>query len=146
MMRGEVVAVNTSPERGQLKRPVEEGRFIENFGLENDGHGGDWERQVSLLALEDIEEAARQHNLQVKPGDFAENITTRGLELWSLPVGTRLKIGKEAILEVTQFGKEKHESVVTRTLGVSLIPDAGLFARVIRGGTVRAGDAIEVLD
>ncbi|MCR4400344.1 MAG: MOSC domain-containing protein [Syntrophomonadaceae bacterium] len=144
--RGTVVSVCVSPERGQLKRPVEEAELVAGFGLAGDGHGGDWERQVSLLALESIERAARERGVQVGPGDFAENLTTRGIDIADLPVGTRLKVGEQAVLQVTQIGKEDHESVVTRTLGFSLIPREGAFARVLVGGPVRPGDTVEVLE
>ena len=99
-----------------------------------------------MLAAEDIQWAVEKYDLKVKPGDFAENIITKDINLASLPIGARIRVGAEAILEITQFGKEAHESVVTRTLGVSLIPDVGIFARVVKGGPVRAGDAIEVLE
>lgn len=146
MQKGEVVAVCISQKRGELKNQVDEGRLIENFGLENDGHGGHWDRQVSLLAAESIERGVKEYNLKIKPGDFAENIITRGIDLVSLPVGTQLKVGSQAVLEVTQIGKEDHESIVTRTLGVSLIPKEGAFAKVVHGGPVRSGDPIEVLN
>jgi len=145
MEKGRVHSICISPERGQLKNEVPEARLIENFGIENDGHAGDWGRQVTCLSLESVIKANAEHNVQVAPGGFAENILLENLD-WSLmKTGTRIKLGETAVLEVTQIGKEDHPSVVTRALGFSLLPGEGLFCRVITGGTICKGDIAEIL-
>lgn len=107
----------------------------ENFGIESDAHTGDWHRQVSLLAIEDIEEMIKK-GASVKCGDFAENITTRGIDLASLPVGALLYLG-EAVLEVTQIGKECHaHCAIFRQIGDCVMPRKGIFTRVIKGGRI----------
>ncbi|OPX19557.1 MAG: MOSC domain-containing protein [Desulfobacca sp. 4484_104] len=142
----QIVAVSRSASRGVKKQNIAQGRLISNHGLEGDAHAGNWSRQVSLLAQENIDQV-RQRGLEVGPGDFAENLTTRGLELIKLPIGSRLRIGPQAELEVTQIGKEDHpDSPMRRLVGESLLPHAGIFARVVISGEVRPGDAIEVLD
>jgi MOSC domain-containing protein YiiM len=116
----------------------------ENWGLDGDAHAGRWHRQISLLGIESIQ-SARDRGLDVGPGDFAENITTEGLALVDLPIGTRLKLG-EALVQVTQIGKDPHEySAIHDLIGDSLIPGEGIFARVIRGGGIQVGDGIEVV-
>jgi MOSC domain-containing protein YiiM len=104
---GKIVAVCTSEKKGTRKKNVGQGVLVEDFGLRGDAHGGPWHRQISLLALESIEKMQAK-GLDVHPGDFAENLTTQGIDLVSLPVGTRLRIGKDVIGEVTQIGKECH--------------------------------------
>ncbi len=145
MKKGCIHAISISPERGQLKNEVPEAWLIENFGIENDGHAGDWGRQVTCLCLENMIKACAEHNVKVGPGGFAENILLENLD-WSLiKVGTRIRLGETAVLEVTQIGKEDHPSVVTSALGFSLLPHEGLFCRVITGGTMRKGDIAEIL-
>lgn len=144
MARGEVVAVCTSPGKGGRKTDVGKGELLVNFGLAGDGHGGDWHRQVSLLALESIDKM-RAAGLDVGPGDFAENLTTRGIDLCALPVGTRLRIGSEALLEITQIGKICHERcAIFYQAGDCVMPKEGIFARVLQGGLVQRGDVVEV--
>lgn len=133
-----VHAICISPQRGTLKSPVSSARFIANYGIEGDGHSGDWARQVTLLRWESVEASNAAHGLNMGPGDFAENVTIEGLE--PLEVGARIRLGDEVVLEVAQVGKPDHPSVVTRTFGVSLLPHEGLFCRVIQGGEVRPGD------
>ena len=135
-----------SREKGTPKEPVRAANLIEDFGIEGDAHAGKWHRQVSLLAEESIEafkrELAAAAGPLLRPGSFGENIITRGLNLVALPLGTRLRIG-EAELEITQIGKECHEQcVIGRTAGRCIMPQEGVFARVIAGGCVKAGDAI----
>ena len=143
--RGEVVAVCTSEETGVIKEDVGTGTLRENWGLEGDAHAGPWHRQVSLLALESIEKMQRM-GLDVQPGSFAENITTTGLVLHTLPVGTRLRLG-ESLAEVTQIGKVCHKGCAIREqTGDCVMPREGIFVRVLRGGTVKRGDLIETLD
>jgi MOSC domain-containing protein YiiM len=145
MNQGEIVAVCTSLGKGERKTDVGQGVLLENFGLEGDGHGGDWHRQVSLLALESIDKM-RAAGLDVGPGDFAENLTTQGIGLCTLPVGTRLQVGETAILQITQIGKICHERcAIFYQAGDCVMPKEGIFAVVLRGGSVRRGDRIEVL-
>jgi len=139
-----VVAVCRSQKKGVPKTPQEEGLLLEGFGLEGDAHGGDWHRQVSLLAIESIDKM-RKKGLNVGPGSFAENITTEGIEVFALPVGSRLRLG-EALGEVTQIGKECHERcAVYYRAGDCVMPREGIFIRVIRGGLVKPGDPVEVV-
>lgn len=137
----EVVAVCISENKGERKKPVAAVELRENHGIVGDAHAGDWHRQVSLLASESIDKM-RALGLDVTSGDFAENITTIGIELVSLPVGTRLQIG-ETVLEVTQIGKECHNRcAIFYQAGDCVMPKEGIFAKVIQGGMVKSGDAI----
>lgn len=140
---GTVLDVNISREKGTVKTPVAEMVLRENHGCEGDAHAGTWHRQVSLLAEESIDRM-RAAGVALRHGDFAENITTRGLILHMLPVGSILAVG-DAILEVTQIGKECHKGCAIRDkVGHCIMPAEGIFARVIRGGTIRPGLCIEV--
>lgn len=131
----EIVSINISLERGGIKEPVASAYLDEGRGIRGDAHAGDWHRQVSLLAVEDIE-SMRSKIEAIAPGDFAENITTRGIELRSLPVGTRLMMG-DAVLEVTQIGKECHRGCqIMEKAGECIMPTNGIFARVIKGGEI----------
>ena len=140
-----ITAVCKSKRKGTKKQIVAEGIFKEEYGLVGDAHAAsDTHRQVSLLATESI---AKMHNLglDLGPGDFAENLTTEGIELVSLPIGTNLSVGEGIILEVTQIGKECHTGcAIYHQVGKCIMPEEGIFVRVIRGGLVRAGDPIEV--
>ena len=140
-----ITAVCKSKRKGTKKQIVAEGIFKEKYGLVGDAHAAsDTHRQVSLLAIESI---AKMHNLglDLGPGDFAENLTTEGIELVSLPIGTKLSVGEGIILEVTQIGKECHtRCAIYHQVGKCIMPEEGIFVRVIRGGLVRAGDPIEV--
>lgn len=130
-----VVSVNISEEKGEMKKPAGRATLRAGHGMEGDAHAGDWHRQVSLLAMEDIE-YMRGRGADVSPGDFAENITTRGVDLPSLPIGARLRIG-EVVLEVTQIGKECHHGcAIFRQVGECVMPAKGIFAKVITGGTI----------
>lgn len=143
-MRGTVAAICISGEKGERKKPSASARLARNHGIVGDAHAGEGERQVSLLAEESIRRM-RAAGLDVGAGDFAENITTRGVALSSLPVGTRLAVG-EAILRVTGIGKECHSRcAIYHQAGDCVMPREGIFAAVVRGGIVRAGDPIEVL-
>ncbi len=144
-MAGKVIAVCISERTGTQKTPVGRGTLVVGHGLEGDAHAGPWHRQVSLLARESADKI-RAKGLDVGPGDFAENILTEGIALLSLPVGTRLRVGAEALLEVTQIGKECHTGCAVRRLtGDCVMPREGIFARVLRGGIVEEGDPIEVV-
>lgn len=145
-IKGKVVAVCTSTKKGIPKKNVGQGTFEVGFGITGDAHGGDWHRQVSLLAMESIEKMQKL-GLKVKPGSFAENITTQGIVVYELPVGTRLRIGPEAICEVTQIGKECHSKcAIYYQAGDCVMPKEGIFVKIIQGGPVKEGDEIEVLD
>lgn len=143
-MKGRVVAVCVSERKGERKRNVGSGRMIAGYGLEGDAHAGSWHRQVSLLGMESIEKI-RMRGLDVGPGDFAENITIKGLDLLRLPVGALLRIGT-ALGIVTQIGKECHTPcAIYRQAGDCVMPREGIFVRVIVGGTVKVGDPVEVV-
>lgn len=140
----QVVATCISENKGERKTPVPAVTLRENHGIEGDAHAGEWHRQVSLLAAESIEKM-RKLGLDVDSGDFAENITTSGIELVSLPIGTRLTVG-ETLLEVTQIGKECHtRCAIYHQAGDCVMPREGIFARVITGGAVRPGDEVRVV-
>jgi MOSC domain-containing protein YiiM len=143
---GRIVAVSISPKKGVKKTNILLGSLLENYGLENDAHAGDWHRQVSLLAVESISKI-RKKGLDVNPGDFAENITTKGIKLWELPVGTRLKLGENALVEVTQIGKECHDRcAIFKQVGDCVMPREGIFVKVLKGGTIGPSDGIQVLN
>jgi MOSC domain-containing protein YiiM len=130
-----ILSVNISDRTGEQKKPVEKVVLRENHGIVGDAHAGDWHRQVSLLAEEDID-TMRGRGIELGYGDFAENITTRGLDLGALPVGTRLTVGS-AVLEVTQIGKECHHGcAIYAAVGDCVMPRRGVFARVVEGGEV----------
>ncbi len=136
-----VKAVCISEKKGERKKPVAVIELRENHGIVGDAHAGDWHRQVSLLAQESIDKM-RAMGLDVNAGDFAENITTNGIDLVSLPIGTRLQIG-ESLLEVTQIGKECHtRCAIFYQAGDCVMPKEGIFARVLHGGTIGQGEAI----
>ena len=141
-----IVAVCRSDKKGVSKKPIDEGLFKEDYGLVGDAHAAsDTHRQVSLLALASIEKM-RRLGLELSTGDFAENLTVEGLDLVSLPIGTRLAVGKGVILEVTQIGKECHTGcAILRQVGKCVMPKEGIFARVIKGGLVKAGDKLKVV-
>ncbi len=141
-----VVSVNISQRKGTLKHPVPEIQLKLHHGIVGDAHAGDWHRQVSLLAEESIDTMRGLSPIPLDPGVFAENINTLGVELKSLPVGTHLTVG-EAELEVTQIGKECHnDCAIKKAVGRCVMPTEGIFAVVVREGTVRPGDEITVLD
>ena len=141
---GKIYSISISSERGQLKKEVPEASFVAGYGIENDGHGGDWGRQVTCLSFESLQKVNIEKGLNMGPGDFAENVLTEGLDLSLLSAGSRIKLGEEVLLEVTQVGKEDHPSIVSRTFGVSLLPSEGLFCRVISGGIVKKGDKASI--
>jgi MOSC domain-containing protein YiiM len=142
-MFAEVIAVSISVNKGERKTPVARVELREEHGIVGDAHAGDWHRQVSLLAKESIEKMQRM-GLDVDCGDFAENITTKGIDLPSLPIGTRLTVGN-VLIEVTQIGKECHtRCAIYHQAGDCVMPKEGIFARVLHGGEVKPGDRIEV--
>jgi MOSC domain-containing protein YiiM len=140
-----IVAVCLSERKGTPKRNVGEGWLKENCGLIGDCHAGDPVRQVSLLPLESILKM-RERGLEVGPGSFAENLTVEGLNFSELRIGTRLQVG-EAVLEISQIGKNCPEPCeVSRRIGICIMPKQGVFARVIKGGKVRVGDEVRILE
>ena len=140
---GKVVAVCLSEERGTVKRSVAAGYLKKGYGLVGDAHAGS-DKQVSLLALEDIQKVCAEKGIEAGPGDFAENITTSRIDLVSLPIGARLQIG-EAIVKVTRIGKEKHLVHTYNYKGVSILPHRGAFASVEKSGHAKTGDKITVI-
>lgn len=142
---GKILAVCTSEKKGEKKHDVGEAVLRQDHGMEGDAHSGPWHRQVSLLSLDSVNKM-RAMGADVYYGDFAENLTIEGIELFTLPIGTRMKVGAEIELEVTQIGKECHTGCAIRQqVGDCVMPREGIFARVITGGTVRVGDTIEVV-
>lgn len=139
-----VISVNISDKKGMRKRPVGEALLKVNYGIDGDAHASsEWHRQVSLLAMESIGKM-RQLGLSVSPGDFAENITTEGIDLCELPVGTRLLI-EDSEIEISQIGKVCHQRcAIYDQAGDCVMPKEGVFVRVIKGGRIRKGDKIEV--
>ena len=141
-MKGKVVAVCVSDRKGVIKKNVGSGVLRVNWGLEGDAHAGDWHRQVSLLAWESIE-TMRAKGLKVKEGSFAENITTEGLELHTLAVGTQMRVGT-ALVEVTQIGKICHSHcAIYYAAGDCVMPREGIFVKVLEPGEVHTGDVVE---
>lgn len=147
-MNGKIVSINISEKKGEQKNPVYEANVVENYGIEGDAHASsNWHRQVSLLGIESIR---KMQNLGVNaiPGSFAENITTEGIDLLSLPVGTRLKLGKglnSVIGEVSQIGKVCHDRcAIYEQAGDCVMPKEGIFIRILKGGKITIGDPIEV--
>jgi molybdenum cofactor synthesis domain-containing protein len=141
-----VEALCLSELRGERKRPVESAAFRAGHGIEGDAHAGPWHRQVSLLAAGDVEAARRAGLPPIGPGAFGENVTLSGLDLGTFGLGTRLRLGRDVVLAVTQIGKRCHAPCeIGRATGDCLMPRRGLFARVEQGGTVCAGDAAEVV-
>jgi MOSC domain-containing protein YiiM len=145
MTTGTIYSISTSPERGQLKKETPKALLIENFGIENDGHAGDWGRQVTCLSWQSVEKINKDKHLTMGPGDYAENILIEGMTLNDLQAGDKLIFAETVILEITQIGKEDHPSIVSKTFGVSLLPFEGLFCKVIKGGTINKGDPVRKL-
>jgi MOSC domain-containing protein YiiM len=144
VQRGKVLAVNISEKKGTKKTNIKSCALLKDFGLKGDGHAGPWHRQVSLLANESIEKM-RAKGLNVGYGDFAENITTEGIDLVRLPVGTEIRIGESIILRVTQIGKECHERcAIYYQAGDCVMPKEGIFTEVLSEGEVKVGDDIVI--
>lgn len=142
---GTVVSVNLSAKKTVRKTPGASGTLVRDRGFADDAHAGDWHRQVSLLAMESIEKM-RAAGLDVGPGDFAENVTTSGIDLLALPVGSIVRIGDDVVLEISQIGKVCHtKCAIYYQAGDCVMPREGLFAVVREAGDVRVGDAVEVL-
>jgi MOSC domain-containing protein YiiM len=140
-----VIAVCSSETKGVRKENINQGMLKTQYGLVGDAHADStWHRQVSLLAVESIEKM-RKMGYEVGPGDFAENLTCEGIELLSLPIGTRLTVGDKVVLEISQIGKECHAGcAIFKQTGKCIMPKEGVFARVLSGGNVATGDNIEI--
>lgn len=139
----QIIAVCTSKTKGTKKKTVAEGTIEKNFGFTGDAHAdSSTHRQVSLLAIESIHKM-RDCGVDVSPGDFAENLTTQGIDLLSLPLGTQIAVGRDVVLELTQIGKECHTGcTIYRQVGRCIMPTDGVFVKAIHGGVVRTGDPI----
>ena len=143
--KGRIKAISISKERGTKKNNVPTAELRAGFGIEGDAHAGDWHRQVSLLAKEAIE-TMRAKGADVTEGDFAETITTEGIDLQSLIIGSKLRLGSEAEVEITQFGKKCHSNcAIFQQVGDCIMPREGIFAKVTKPGQIKTGDSIEVL-
>ena len=144
-MIGKVVSINISDKRGVRKKPIKEAILKKDFGIKDDAHASSkWHRQVSLLALESIKKMQAM-GFKVNPGDFAENITTEGLDLPNLPVGTRMTIGNNIEVEVSQIGKKCHTRCeIYNQAGDCIMPKEGIFVKVLKGGKIKEGDEIIV--
>ena len=142
---GRVVSINISDKRGVRKKPRKEAVIKKDFGIEDDAHASShWHRQVSLLALESIRKMQAM-GLKVNPGDFAENITTEGLDLLNFPVGTRMTIGNNIEVEVSQIGKKCHSRCeIYNQAGDCVMPKEGIFVKVLKGGKIKEGDEITI--
>jgi len=141
---GRIVALSVSAKKGTAKANVPRVLLRERWGCEGDAHAGDWHRQVSILAVESVRKM-QEKGLRVRPGAFAENVTTEGIDVAHLHIGERLRVG-EAELEVTQIGKECHQRcAIYAQAGDCVMPREGIFARVLRGGSVAPGDLIAVV-
>ena len=142
---GEVMGICISKKRGTAKVEVEEANLIEDFGIEHDAHAGNWHRQISLLGIASIDHM-RAQGADVKPGDFAENITVEGMVLYELAVGTHLQVGDDVILEITQIGKECHQGCeIMKQVGSCIMPTQGIFGKVLKTGTIHVGDEVSII-
>ena len=140
-----IVSISTSRKKGTRKTQIKSTRLVPDHGLENDAHAGSWHRQVSFLASEQIGIAQKQ-GLDVTFGDFAENIATTGIDWKSVPVGTRIKIGASALIEITQIGKTCHSKcAIYHQAGDCIMPREGVFGRVLKGGHIACGDPVHLL-
>ena len=142
-----ILAINTSGKKGVMKEEVEEAVLREEHGIVGDAHAGPGIRQISLLANESIDKIRDKLEVGLCFGRFAENITTEGISLSTLPIGTQLKMGKEAVIEITKIGKECHnECEIKRLAGDCVMPREGIFGKVVKGGKIFKNDEIDTLD
>ena len=146
-MIGRVESICTSEKKGERKSPRRSARLVAGHGVEGDAHAGEWHRQVSLLSAEDVETVRRAGMPNLKAGDFAENVVVSGLDVGVLGLGSRLRLGREAELSVTQIGKVCHtRCAIYEQTGDCIMPRLGIFARVLKGGTLSVGDPAEILE
>ena len=142
---GKVIAVCISEQKGTPKRNVDKGKLIENFGLEQDAHAGNWHRQISLLSYDKVQEF-KANQFEINDGAFGENLLVEGIDFKSYPIGTRFECG-EVLLEITQIGKTCHtDCVIRRQVGDCIMPREGVFARVICGGYIEVGDELYAVE
>lgn len=141
-----IVSIAISKKKGTTKKCIDQAELVENHGIKDDAHAGDWHRQLSFLAAESIERAGTP-DFKLNFGDFAENIATTGIDWKIQPIGQQVKLGKEALVEITQIGKECHQkcAIYYRT-GDCIMPKEGVFARILQGGTIKVGDGIALVD
>lgn len=140
-----IVSINISSKKGVIKKPISKAKLKINYGIVGDAHAGNWHRQISILAKESIQKIKDKGFDNLKFGDFAENITTEGIKVHNLPIGTKLKLG-ECEVEVTQIGKKCHNGcVIKQTVGDCVMPKEGIFVKVIKEGIIKPNDIIEVL-
>ena len=145
-MKGKILSVNISKDKGEKKINIGRCRLIKGKGLEGEAHAGFMHRQVSLLSLESIEKM-REKSIPIEYGDFAENLTVEGIDLLLLPVGAKLMVGDGIILRVTQIGKQCHKGcAIFQQVGDCVMPKEGIFAEVMTDGYVRVGDDVEVIE
>ncbi len=143
-MKGRILSINISLKKGEKKHPVMSARLVENFGIEGDAHGGEPLRQVSMLSSDDIGKMKRE-GLIISYGDFGENITAENIDSSKIRMGDKLRIG-ETELEVTQIGKVCHTRCnIFDQVGYCIMPESGIFLKVIRGGEIKVGDEIEIM-
>lgn len=139
---GKILSINISTRKGEKKTGVQSAVLKENHGIVGDAHAGDWHRQVSLLAQESVDQMLGK-GVDLHPGDFAENLTVEGIDLKNIKMGQRLSIGTDIILEITQIGKECHnDCAIKQQVGDCVMPREGVFARVVKGGSIKTGDQI----
>jgi MOSC domain-containing protein YiiM len=144
--KGVIKAISVSKEKGIPKTNVPEAMLKIDFGIVGDAHAADWHRQVSLLSIESIDKMVAM-GAKVSPGNFAENITTEGIDLLKLPIGTKLGLGEDTKLEITQIGKECHNRcAIFEQVGDCIMPREGIFAKVMKAGKIKVGDSIEILN
>ena len=145
-MLGRIISVNVSDSKGIRKKPVREASVKTGFGIEGDAHASSkWHRQISLLSVESIRKM-QEKGLDVNPGDFAENITTEGIDLLQLPVGTKMMIGDTIEAEVSQIGKKCHTRCeIYKQAGECIMPREGIFVKILKGGRIKEGDEIRVI-
>ncbi len=144
---GVLVSINTSQVKGEIKRPVDEAELKEDHGIAGDVHAGSSVKQVSLLDDSEIRAMEERTGVELNPGDFAENLTSSGLDMDAFAVGDKLRVGDAVLLEVSQIGKTCHEDcVVKEKTGECIMPEKGLFFRVLQGGRLTPGDPIEPVD
>ncbi|CCK82522.1 MULTISPECIES: MOSC domain-containing protein [Desulfobacula] len=138
-----IVSIAVSKKKGTTKKCIQQAELIENHGIKDDAHAGDWHRQLSFLASESIEKAGSE-DFKLNFGDFAENIATTGIDWKHQPIGRRFKLGEDAIVQITQIGKECHKKcVIFYRTGDCIMPKEGVFAKILKGGTIKVGDQIE---
>ena len=141
-----VLQINTSKTKGVIKEAVKQAMFKLDHGIEGDAHAGDWHRQVSMLGIESFERM-EMTNGELPMGSFAENLTTEGIELFTLPIGTKFRVGKEVLLEMTQIGKKCHTGcAISQLVGKWVMPQEGIFTIVLEEGIIYPGDEIVIVD